>query len=439
MRAPRMRLSSDRDTHEIRVVYLATLLLGIAYGVSISLTSLHLDARHFSKASIGSLAAVFALGIILFSVPIGRLVERFSAKRTLFVAMVGYGCAVTAFPWLTTWGGVAVARFFDGAFSVGIWVSCETILLARAAPTKKASVTSLYAIAMSIGYVVGPILAKGITAVATMPIAFAVSGVLALTSASVVSALLGSDASAPRTDAPAVLPLEEPVAALATLATLAAPASEVAHASALALFLRIKCSCFATFAYGYFQASVVPFLPPYLIARTGLSRQPTILLPAFFAAGMLLFSNAAGRLGDRFGHLLVMRGLAFVGMWMITGFVFLGSYPAMCGAVFVAGATLASMSPVSLALQGVVVPPGELGRSNSIYNVFYAGGMLLGPPISSALYTWSGGPAMLEHLAGLFLLFVLFTWAFKNDDPAARKGRAAAELASADSAAGTAV
>jgi MFS family permease len=425
-----MVLSSDRDTHEIRVVYLATLLLGVAYGVSISLTSLHLDARHFSKASIGSLAAVFALGIILFSIPIGRLVERFSAKRTLFVAMVGYGCAVTAFPWLTTWGGVAVARFFDGAFSVGIWVSCETILLARAAPTKKASVTSLYAIAMSIGYVVGPILAKGITAVASMPIAFAVSGVLALTSACVVFALLGADASAPRVDAPTTPAIEGASTKLATAAT---------HASALALFVRIKCSCFATFAYGYFQASVVLFLPLYLVERKGITREQTILVPAFFAAGMLLFSNAAGRIGDRFGHLLVMRVLAFVGMWMITGFVFLGSYPAMCGAVFVAGATLASISPVSLALQGVVVPPGELGRSNSIYNVFYAAGMLLGPPISSALYTWSGGPAMLEHLAGLFLVFVLFTWFFKNDDPAARKGRGAAELASAGSAERTAV
>jgi MFS family permease len=361
------------------------------------------------------------------------MVERFSAKRTLLVALVGYACAVSSFPWATTWAGVAVARFFDGAFSVGIWVSCETILLARAAPTKKASVTSLYAIAMSIGYVVGPILAKGITAVATMPIAFAVSGGLALTSACVVFTLLGAEASAPRVDGkPSVLALEEapPVAAAGTLAT---------HASALSLFVRIKCSCFATFAYGYFQASVVLFLPLYLVEQKGITREQTILVPAFFAAGMLLFSNAAGRIGDRFGHLLVMRVLAFVGMWMITGFVFLGSYPAMCGAVFVAGATLASISPVSLALQGVVVPPGELGRSNSIYNVFYAAGMLLGPPISSALYTWSGGPLMLEHLAGLWLVFVLFTWVFKNDDPAARKGRAAAELASATAAERTAV
>ena len=47
----------------------------------------------------------------------------------------------------------------DGAFSVGAWVSCETLLLLRAAPEHKAYVTRRYAIATLIGYVVGPILA----------------------------------------------------------------------------------------------------------------------------------------------------------------------------------------------------------------------------------------------------------------------------------------
>jgi nitrate/nitrite transporter NarK len=93
--------------------------------------------------------------------------------------------------------------------------------------------------------------------------------------------------------------------------------------SALKLVWRIKTSCFATFAYGYFQASVVLFLPLYLVESKGIAREQTVLIPAFFAAGMLLFSNVAGRLGDRIGHLRVMRGLALVGMTMVLGFVFL--------------------------------------------------------------------------------------------------------------------
>jgi MFS family permease len=97
----------------------------------------------------------------------------------------------------------------------------------------------------------------------------------------------------------------------------------------------------------------------------------------------------------------------------------------MCVAVFVAGATLASISPVSLALQGVITAPRDYSRANAIYNVFYAAGMLLGPPISSSIYAARGGGPMLYHLAGLWIAFVLFTAAFFRDDPKAHAVRPA--------------
>ena len=86
---------------------------------------------------------------------------------------------------------------------------------------------------------------------------------------------------------------------------------------------------------------------------------------------------------------------------------------------FIAGASLASISPVSLALQGVIVRHEDLSRANAIYNAFYAAGMLLGPPISSRLFDRFGGAVMLYHLAALWAAFVLFTTVFAKDDPAA--------------------
>jgi MFS family permease len=186
------------------------------------------------------------------------------------------------------------------------------------------------------------------------------------------------------------------------------------------LLARIKTSCFGTFAYGYFQASVVLFLPLYLMEQKSVTQPQTIVIPAYFAGGMLLFSNFAGRLGDRYGHLRLMRLLGVVGMTMVLGFVWLDWYPLMCAAVFVAGATLASISPLSLALQGVVAQPHEYSRATSIYNAFYAAGMLLGPPVSSALFAARGGGAMLLHLAALWAAFVVFAWFYRGDDPAIR-------------------
>jgi MFS family permease len=192
--------------------------------------------------------------------------------------------------------------------------------------------------------------------------------------------------------------------------------------SAGTLLWRIKASCFGTFAYGYFQSSVVLFLPLYLVESKGIVREQTILIPAFFAGGMLLFSNVAGRVADRVGHLRVMRVLAVVGAATTASFILLDRFGFMAVAVFVAGATLASISPVSLALQGVVTEPWNYSRSNAIYNTFYAAGMLLGPPVSSVLFERVGGGGMLAHLAGLWAAFAVFGLVFAKDDPAAARG-----------------
>ena len=403
-------LGRVRDKN-IRLVYLTILLVGIAYGISIAVIALSLDARGFAKRDIGELAAIFASGIVVTSLPAGVVLRRFSAKTTLAVSLLGYALTVGLFPLLRSFSAIAFARFFDGAFSVGVWVSCETILLVRSDEDNKAYVTSLYAMSMAAGYVVGPLLAMPIVRASSLDAAFFVSSAIAVAAGLLVFGRLEPDRPGDHIHA-------VPEGA----------ATAVSHppgdSSAWSLLSRIKTSCFATFAYGYFQSSVVLFLPLYLVESKGIARESTFLITAFFAAGMLLFSNVAGRMGDRIGHLLVMRACAAIGLVMVLGFVFLDSFAWMAVAVFVAGATLASISPVSLAFLGVVVPKADASRANALYNVFYAGGMLLGPPISSVLFDMVGGAGMLYHLAALWAGFVAFGVVFAADDPAERGRRA---------------
>jgi MFS family permease len=389
---------ADRN---IWVIYATIVLLGIAYGTSIAVLGVHLDAHGIPKLAIGGLAAAFALGIITFSIPAGSVVQRFGAKTTLAVALAGYAVCVTSFPFLSTLVGLSIARFFDGAFSVFIWVAAETALLSRSDRSNKGLVMSLYAISLALGYVVGPLLASVVVRFGGTGGTFVVAGALACVAIAVV--LVG---------------LDRQGASVAVHEDAAATGGESGEAaSSFTIFWRTKTSCFATFSYGYFQASVVPFLPLYLIASKNVPAERTILVTAFFAAGMLLTSTWAGGLGDRHGHLLVMRILATVGGTMVASFVLLPSFPLMCAAVFMAGATLASISPVSLALQGVVTPKAELGRANAFYNAAYAAGMLVGPTVSGLLFTRYGGAAMLFHLAALWAGFVVLTVVFAADDP----------------------
>lgn len=391
----------------ILVVYVAMLLVGIAYGSSTSVLAVHFRAIGITKPQIGFLATAFALGIASMALPAGALVRKITARSVLVIALFSFFACLAVFPFLRAPGAIAAVRFVDGASSACVWVACETLLLERARPDNKAFVTSLYAMSFAIGYILGPILAKPLVEHWGSVMAFVAASSFALTGSFVAFFGLrgrsGAGATAHHTE------VSEGPDALGTREILR----------------RIKTSCFATFGYGYFQASVVLFLPHFLIEKKGVAESQTILVTAFFAAGMLLFSNVLGRMGDKHGHLLVMRVLACIGTVMILGFVYLPNFASMCAAVFVAGATIASISPVSLALQGVVLPRSALSRANAIYNVFYALGMLFGPPISSWLYTRFSGEIMLFHFSGLWLAFVAFTIVFASDDPArGRKGPA---------------
>lgn len=381
----------------IRLVYLTILLLGVAYGLAISLVAVYLEEKGFDKTAIGQLAIFFAGGIVAFAIPAGSLIKALGAKRVLIGSLLGYAAAVALFPFVDNYWAVGALRFCDGAFSVGVWVSSETILLARAPREDKAYCTSLYAIALALGYVIGPFLASAVVSLTNKATSFMAAGALSVLTALVVGALLDSRVTSHGAE-------EGGDAAGGAMTT-----GQV--------FWRIKMSCLATFSYGYFQASVVLFLPLYLIER-GITEHETIIMPAFFALGMLLFANVAAQQGDKRGHLAMMRILGIVGTITCIAFLFVPPVGVIVYAVgFVAGASLASVSPVSLALQGLVIPEHELSRAGGLYNAAYAVGMLVGPPIAGALFTKLGGPAMITHFAVLWALFVVLTIVFRRDDP----------------------
>lgn len=382
----------------IRLVYWTILLVGASYGLAISLIAVFLEERGYAEDQIGDLAIFFASGIVLFAIPSGWAIRRFGAKRVLGIGLLGYAFAVGLFPFAGSYSSIATLRFLDGAFSVAVWVASETILLARAPREDKAFFMSLYAIALAVGYVIGPIASRAVVIALPKAASFYCAGGLALMTALVVAARMDRTATSHAEATPG--DVTEDSAALTTRQIL----------------WRIKMSCLATFSYGYFQASVVLFLPLYLMNQ-GLSEGQTILVPAFFAAGMLLVASFAARWGDRFGHLLVMRSLAVVGTLTIIAFLFVQSAPVIYITVFVAGGSLASLSPVSLALLGLSVPERSLSQAGGLYNAAYAAGMLVGPPIAGRLFANLGGHTMIVHFAGLWTAFVALSVVFRRDDP----------------------
>lgn len=387
------------------VVYATIFLLSIAYGLAIALTPIVLEDRGLLRAEVGQLASFFGLGLVSCAIPAGALIRRFTARGMLVVCIVGYAAMIGIFPFLLEYWEMAACRFLDGAFSVGAWVSCETLLLARSDAKNKAFVTSLYAIATSIGYVVGPIAAWLLAGTIAAEHTFVVAAVIA--AASSLVALLRLDADPPSISAPALA------------SSAAAPG--VGVRGPLELTWAIKMSALATFMTGFFQSAAVLFLPTYLEHVKHVSQDDTRLVVAFAAGGMLLLANPAGRLGDRHGHLFVMRALAIAGVATLVSFGAMTSFAVMCLGLLFGGGALLAMAPISLALQGVIARPEEYTRSNSIFNVFFASGLLLGPLVSGHLMTAVDDEALLHLFAAMWTVFIVVSLVFRADDPRAQR------------------
>ncbi|HXK18011.1 MAG TPA: MFS transporter, partial [Polyangiaceae bacterium] len=109
-----LKLLRDKinDPNVIRI-YLATLGLGTAYGMAISVIAVFLTDHGYKETDIGSLAAWFAAGIMVTAIASGWLVGRFSAKVVLVAALFTYAMTVALFPFAPSYAAIAGLRFFD--------------------------------------------------------------------------------------------------------------------------------------------------------------------------------------------------------------------------------------------------------------------------------------------------------------------------------------
>lgn len=402
-----------RDSN-IRTAYAVCGMTGTAYGMVTAVVAVYLNKfRGIDELTIGELAMFFSIGIAAFSVPMGLLIKKLSPRTMLSVALLGYAAATAIFPFLLTFGGLAAARGLDGAFSVGVWVSLETILLMRTSSAHRGLITSLYTISMAVGYGVGAVFGWIIMLTYPMPMVFVSAGLFASLAALVAYVFLdrdirpiaGSDhaveeALKQRPETPAVVAAERP--------------------SILRLYWKIKTACVPTFCYGYFQASLVLFLPLFLIEARQVPKEDTSLLVASFSIGMAASVVFIGRFGDRFGHLKTVRTLVALGVLLTASLVYLPTYALVAGVVLLAGASLAPIWPLSLALQSLIVDPRDYSRSNALLNGSYGLGTLAGPLMSGYLFKHHGGEAMFLHVAGLWALALLATILFRRDDPSFR-------------------
>jgi MFS family permease len=274
-------------------------------------------------------------------------------------------------------------RALDGV-SLGVAiVACETLLLRSTPSALRPRSLALYTLATAGGWALGPLLSA--TTSSVWPGAgFVVAGVSSLVAMVAVTHHTPSSVTADHVGAGAG----------------AEPAST--------LLRRNLAACATTLHFGAFQAALLVVLPLHVLHQ-GNDGRVAMLAMASFALGMLLFTMPNTARGERHGPAVVMQVACVVGGAAVVavGLVPLHALTSTLFA-FLIGATLATLSPLSLLLLVRHNDAAALGAANAFYNAHYAVGLALGPIVVAGLIDVLSTATLLVAMGALWIVHAAF-------------------------------
>jgi len=147
---------------KLRIIPLSTVIIavftvGFSWGIIIPVTSVILEARHIPTPIIGITATAIFVGMALSAPFIGRSIELYGVKRTLFAGMFGAGVLMIA---LALWTSIPVwiaLRFIIGIAFGAITTSCETLINRVSTERNRGRNLGFYAFAFSLSLMIAPI------------------------------------------------------------------------------------------------------------------------------------------------------------------------------------------------------------------------------------------------------------------------------------------
>jgi MFS family permease len=334
---------------------------------------------HLAKSQAGVLAASYAAGTLLGSIPAGWLAARVGVRRTVMGGLALMIAASLAFAFASSTGALDVARFVQGLGGAASWSAGLAWLIERAPDHRRAEMIGASLSAAIAGALLGPVL--GTVAAETTPkLAFSAVAALGL-------GLL--------------------------VWTLAEPAPQPSGATGLdglvpalhdrRVLVGMWLTTLAALLY-----STLAVLTPLRLSYLGASN-PTIGL-AFVAGAALaaVTSPLVGRLSDRRGwRRPILIGLGISSVWLL-----LLSLPHTVAPLFALVVVADSLFGVPYPPAGALISQGaeEIGLGQAygfgLFNLAWAGGQVVGGAGSAGLAQATTDAVPYALLAGLCALTV---------------------------------
>ncbi|MBM3518421.1 MAG: MFS transporter [Alphaproteobacteria bacterium] len=364
-------------------------------GLSLPLLALIMERDGWDPSLIGLNAAAYAVAMMLFS-PLAPWLARVFGTIPLLLACTALTAAMLAllpaFPDRAAW---FVVRFVLG-FAIGtMFVVGEAWINEATSDATRGRVISIYLTVLSAGYALGPL----------------------------VIPLTGIDGYAPflvgcAVVASASLPL--------LWAARVAPSFRVGGGVPMWRFARLIPHLIAgVLLLGVIIGTAEALFPVYAV-QVGVSQAGAALMISVIVLGNTVLQLPIGWLADRMDRerlLVVLGGGALAGAVALP-FV-MGPAGAVWPVLFFWGGAVMGIYTLAMTILGQRFAGADLVAGSAAFSIVYAGGNVLGPPLTGVVMEWLGPKGLPLTMAASCALFLVLTLAYRRQ----RRRRAVAARA----------
>ncbi|MCL6329442.1 MFS transporter [Pectobacterium carotovorum subsp. carotovorum] len=354
---------------------IAASLVGLVTGYTLPLISLKLSELGHSTATLGILAALPAVGMMLSSFVTPWLSRHLHASYLLSGSLIVLAASTVASILLSHPVSLIFPRLLTGLASGVLVVLGETWVTSRASDKHKATLTGLYAAVFTGCQLIGPLLIAAGEPMQT----YALWLICALSAACAFM--------------------------LRNCATMV-QADESSSASYRDLIPFLPAIASGVLCFSFFDASILSLFPLYGMEQ-GLDEKSAILLVTLIFLGDAVFQTPIGWLADKCGIIKTHIGCGILFCVMLVLITFSFSSPSLLVPVcIVLGAAAGGLYTLSLVRAGQKFAGQRLIVMNSLLGLVWSAGSISGPLFSGAAITFYGYDGLIAILLLTGVLFV---------------------------------
>jgi MFS family permease len=356
-------------------IYTSVAISYLGVGLVAPLISIVLAEHGADSLIVGLVGTTMFAAFTLASFPIGAAVDRFGPKPILIGGLVIYGVSLMLFAFINSTLLFFMVRAVEGIGGAAISVATETMISQLSAPQERARRMSYYALAVGLGWALGPLTGALLFNLQPSLPFYACCGFSVLAALAVASFV-------PRTGGG-----DHHIEGLA-------------EQLSAALILPISAGAL----YGYLMSSLVTLFPLYL-KNLGVSETRMGSIITAVIIGTILSQIPLGLAADRYGKQKVLLVCAVLVACIFIVMPLSSNWQSFLVTGAMLGAVAGSFYPIGLSLIGELVRGKKLGAATALFTLLFGIGSLIGPTVSGFAMTHLGSKWLFYLPATLTIAF----------------------------------